>query len=157
MLKRSISIGSQGGWFCCVMLVGLALALTSGGCRRGPEIVSVSGKVTFNGQPLKFGSVTFQPQKGQPARGEIQSDGTFTLSTFKPGDGAVVGPHKVRVACYESQRAPANTGGGEQSLGKLLIPVKYTFFDQSGLTAEVKPSDNAPFLIELKGPPTSAL
>lgn len=157
MLKRLTLIYSHRGWFSGLVLMWSALALAEGGCHRGPEIVPVSGKVTYNGQPLKFGSVTFQPQKGQPARGEIQSDGTFTLSTFKPGDGAVVGPHKVRVACYESQRAPAKTGGGEQSLGKLLIPVKYTFFDQSGLTADVKPSDNAPFVWELKGPPTSAL
>lgn len=156
MQKRSTSIRDQRGLFSSLLLVCSALMLAENGCRRGLDMVPVSGKVTYNGQPLKFGSVTFQPQKGQPARGEIQSDGTFTLSTFKSGDGAVVGPHKVRVACYESQRTPAKAGGGEQSLGKLLIPVKYTFFDQSGLTADVKPSENGPLVFELKGPPTSA-
>jgi len=119
--------------------------------------VPVSGKVTYNGQPLKFGSVTFQPRSGQPARGEIQNDGTFTLSTNKEGDGAAVGMHQVRIACYESQRAAKPAGGGEQSLGKLLIPVHYTLFDQSKLTAEVKPDGNEPFVFELRGPPAKGL
>lgn len=153
MLKRLTWICARRAWFSGQVLLWSALTLAEGGCGRGPEMAPVSGKVTYNGQPLKFGSVTFQPQKGQPARGEILSDGTFTLSTFKAGDGAAVGTHKVRVACYDSQRAPAQAGGGEQSLGKLLIPVKYTVFDQSGLTANVKPTENAPFLFELKGPP----
>ena len=77
------------------------------GCERGPNTVPVSGKVSYNGTPLEFGSVMFQPPSGQPALGEIQSDGTFSLSTYRPGDGAVVGRHKVRIACYESQRRGA--------------------------------------------------
>jgi hypothetical protein len=105
--------------------------------------------VLLNGQPLEFGSVMFQPASGQPAIGEIQSDGTFTLSTFAPNDGAVVGTHKVRIACYESQRRGAAKGPGEQSLGKLLIPMKYTLFDQSGLNAEVLEEENEPVVFEL--------
>lgn len=46
--------------------------------------------------------------------------------------------------------------GGEQSLGKLLIPVNYTLFDQSGLTAEVKAEGNQSFVFELRGPPMPA-
>lgn len=122
------------------------------GCERGPQMVQVTGKVLYNGQPLKFGSVTFQPPTGQPARGEIQSDGTFSLSTYRPGDGAVVGRHKVRVACYESQRPTAVKPPGEQSLGKLLIPQKYTLFDESGLTADVRADSTAPLVFELTGP-----
>ena len=121
------------------------------GCDRGPQLVPVTGKVLYNGAPLEFGSVTFQPRSGQPAQGEIQSGGTFSLSTFRPNDGAVIGSHKVRVACYESQRPSATKSPGEQSLGKLLIPTKYTLFDQSGLTAEVRADDNQAFVFELTG------
>ena len=134
---------------------GLVLML-SAGCNRGPQIVPVTGKILHTGVPLKFGSVTFQPRSGQPARGEIQSDGTFALSTRRQGDGAVVGQHQVRIACYESQRNPAAKGSGEQSLGRLLIPIKYTLFDQSGLTADVRPDNNEPFVFELKGPAVQA-
>lgn len=118
------------------------------GCQRGPTVVPVEGRVTYEGKPLEFGTVTFQPPQGQPAKGKIQSDGTFTLSTFAPGDGAVVGTHKVRITCYESQRAPV-AASGERTLGKLLIPRRYTLFDQSGLTAEVKPQGNEPLWFEL--------
>jgi hypothetical protein len=111
-----------------------------------------TGKVFYNGKPLEFGSVTFQPPSGQPARGKIQSDGTFSLSTFRPGDGAVVGSHKVRITCYESQRGTLANTGGEPSLGESLIPIKYTFFDQSGLTAEVRREESTPFLFELNDP-----
>lgn len=115
-------------------------------------MVPVSGTVTFNGKPLEFGSIMFQPPSGQPAQGQIQSDGSFTLSTYKPGDGAVIGKHKVRIACYESQKRGAVKGPGEQALGKLLIPVRYTILEQSGLTADVR-EDSEPFEFKLSGQP----
>ena len=132
--------------------LGLALAALVG-CDRGPTLVPVTGKVLYKGKPLEFGSVMFQPPSGQPAVGEIQPDGTFTLSTFRPDDGAVVGTHKVRIACYESQRRGTAKGPGEQSLGRLLIPMKYTLFDQSGLTADVREDQNEPIVFELFDPP----
>lgn len=119
------------------------------GCDKGPVVVPVTGKVTYQGKPLEFGSVTFQPRQGQPARGEIQPDGTFSLSSYAPGDGAVIGTHKVRIACYTSQKKTDQQPVGEQSLGKLLIPRKYTLFDYSGLTAEVKADGNNSFEFNL--------
>jgi hypothetical protein len=131
----------------------IAFSLLVAGCNRGPAMAQVSGKVIYNGKPLEFGTVMFLPAGGQPARGDIQPDGTFTLSTYRLNDGAVLGKHKVRVACYESQRPGTVKQPGEQSLGKLLIPVKYTFFEQSGLSAEIRDGENAPLKFELKGPP----
>jgi hypothetical protein len=122
------------------------------GCQRGPKMAPVAGKVLYNGKPLEFGSIAFQPPRGQPAQGDIRSDGTFTLSTYRPNDGAVVGPHKVRIACYESQRPGAPRPPGEQMLGKLLIPEKYTLFDQSGFTAEVTEDRTEPYVFEMVGP-----
>ena len=122
------------------------------GCNHGPKMVPVTGTVRLNGRPLEFGVITFQPPAGQPAQGDIQSDGTFALSTYKVNDGAVVGKHKVRIACYETQRPGTVKGPGEQSLGKLLIPEKYTFFDQSGFTADVSADRNEPFVFEMVGP-----
>jgi hypothetical protein len=130
----------------------LAAILVIAGCQQGPTMVPVTGKVLYNGKPLKFGSVVFQPPSGQPAQGEIQSDGTFTLSTYRPQDGAVVGKHKVRITCYESQRPGAKEMPGEQMLGKMLIPEKYSLFDQSGFTADVRAEGNDPFIFELDGP-----
>lgn len=127
-----------------IVLCGILLI----GCDRGPKIVPVSGTVTYKGKALEFGSVMFQPAQGQPAKGSIQADGTFVMSTFREGDGATVGRNRVRISCYESQ-APKVVSEGEQSLGKLLIPSKYTIYDQSGLVVDIKESDNEPIVFEL--------
>ncbi len=115
----------------------------------------VRGIVYYNDAPLPYGSIMFQPERGQPATGQIQPNGTFEVASFEPGDGATVGLNKVRVNCYSSQ-SPAEKSKpvvGERSIGALLIPPQYTSFDASGLTAEVKPDENEPFEFHLTGPP----
>src|SRR3954465_12776818 len=128
----------------------LLMLVILAGCNRGPKMVPVTGKVIYNGRPLEFGVVMFQPPSGQPAQGQIQPDGTFNLSTYRLNDGAVVAKHKVRIACYESMRPGFAKGPGEQSLGKPLVPEQYTLFDQSGLTAHFN-KNNKEFTFELSG------
>ncbi len=61
--------------------------------------VPVKGKVTYKGKPLTEGQIVFQPDdSGREAYGSIQPDGTFELSTFKAGDGAIPGKHRVAVS-----------------------------------------------------------
>ena len=134
----------------------ILLALPSGGCKQSPRVVPVSGKVLYNGQPLPFGSTMFQPDKGQQAVADITADGTVTLSSYTANDGAVPGKHSVSVSCYEGHR-PGKAGSGD-SMGKLLIPLKYTRFGSSGLTADVNDtSDGKPqeIVLELSGPPAT--
>ena len=53
-----------------------------------------------DGTPLSRGLVTFRLVDGAEAltaRGPIQSDGTFTLTTFTTGDGAMAGKHQALV------------------------------------------------------------
>ena len=133
----------------------LLLLLLLPGCKEGPETAPARGTVYYNDQPLPYGSIMFQPERGQPATGQIQSDGTFEMASFRPGDGATVGPQKVRINCYSSQ-APgeqAKPVAGERSIGRLLIPQQYTSFEMSGLTADVKSGENEPFDFRLTGPP----
>jgi hypothetical protein len=71
------------------------------GCGSGsavpPTLIPVKGKVTYKGQPVTKGVVRFEPDGGfgRMATGQLQSDGTFELSTLKPGDGVVPGVHRV--------------------------------------------------------------
>ena len=132
-------------------------ALLLCGCGESmPTMAPAKGKVTYKGQPLKFGTVMFQPATGQSAKGEIQPDGTFDLSTERYGTGpaepgAAVGMHFVRITCFEGQ-APAGSSGGndvERPLGRSLIPENYTNFESSGIKAEVKPG-GPPFQFDLK-------
>jgi hypothetical protein len=110
-----------------------------------------SGSVTYKGKPLAFGGVTMQPVRGGAiARGVIQPDGTFSMTT--DGEpGAPIGANSVRVTCYTSQKpgAVAANPGGELSVGDSLIPERYARFSSSGLTVEVKPEKNEPYVIEL--------
>jgi hypothetical protein len=125
------------------------------GCDDNPPVAPVSGKVLYNGEPLPFGNIMFQPEQGQTGGAVIQPDGSFRVSTFSEYDGAIVGSHKVSIACYSAQSpaAQAKRTGGEMSLGESLVPAHYSFLDQSGLTAEVPPEGTESLVFELTGPP----
>lgn len=127
-------------------------AIAFSGCENRPATAPIQGIVYFNDEPLKFGSVMLQPMTGgPPARGEIQPDGTFVLSTYTDGDGALLGKHRVRVMC-NSVQDPNNTAKFDvnaAAVGKLLIPRKYTQLSSSRLTAEVLPTENPPLEFRL--------
>ena len=131
------------------LLVLLPLALLAG-CGRGPERAPVEGKVLFEGEPLRFGTVMFQPPGGQPSQARIRPDGTFTMETFGHGPGAVVGRCRVRITSYESD-APGADGAtsDEPALGRMLIPERYGNYATSGLEVEVRPGRNEPVVFEL--------
>lgn len=75
------------------------------------DVVSISGKITCDGKALGAGvGVQFIPVLAEGAIGEdgrklselgksatavVQEDGSFTLSTYGDGDGAVVGRHRI--------------------------------------------------------------
>jgi hypothetical protein len=75
------------------------------GCQKSPyDLAPVRGRITVGQQPVAGGKVMFAPaakgdslEAGKPAYGLTQPDGTFTLSTFGVGDGAIVGEHWVTV------------------------------------------------------------
>lgn len=130
------------------LLVALLMVLTLAGCGKSVETGTLTGKVTYKGQPLEFGSVMLQPKDGGPvARGTIGADGTYSMAIDgKPG--APIGVNQVRVTCFTSQR-PGADSGGEKSVGDSLIPERYSRFSSSGLLVEVRPGENPPYDIEL--------
>src|SRR5262245_50413981 len=83
----------------------LAAAMLATGCGDGHiPTYPVKGKLTYqDGSPVSAAVITFQPtdppagSKPLPARGVVQDDGTFELTTFTTGDGAVAGHHRVTV------------------------------------------------------------
>ena len=81
----------------------LVAAVSVAGCGRRRALAPVTGKVLYQGKPLRFGAVTFLPEHGQPATGVIQADGAFQMVTHGEGNGAAVGRNLVRIACYEGQ------------------------------------------------------
>ena len=134
-----------------VYLLAICSAIT--GCGKNQDVVPVHGQVLFRGKPLAYGSVMFQPAEvGELARGQIQPDGTFVLSTKKPGDGVHVGTSRVRITAYDAQRpgAAQNSGQQETALGRSAIPKKYQSFGTSELTVEVKPDMTLPVILDLE-------
>jgi hypothetical protein len=141
--------------FAWILILLSSSCLVSAGCRESgtATVVPVKGKVLLDGEPLKFGSVTLQPTRGQPARGDIRPDGEFTLSTYSPGDGAPIGRHTVKVTCYTSQDPAAKkdaAAGATGMLGESLIPDRYTRFDSSGLEISILAGSSTPYVIELE-------
>jgi hypothetical protein len=61
------------------------------GCNSGPETGEVRGKVTFKGQPVKEGNVTFSKEGGN-YEAQIQTDGSFAVAS-----PVVVGEYVIEV------------------------------------------------------------
>src|SRR5207237_9506822 len=83
-------------------LTAVALLLLPGALGCGPKLYPVHGRVTFpDGKPLAEGMVVFEStgaEKAVTARGDVQADGSYQLSTYKPGDGALPGKYRALVA-----------------------------------------------------------
>src|SRR5262245_14573061 len=118
------------GIWLLIALSCLALA----GCGGSPaDLAQVRGRVEFDGKSLpKFdnAAVVFTPQGGRLAKGVIASDGSFQLSTYKDGDGAVVGKTKVLVSATLNDKKPDDD---RYSGLKWVIPEKFGNADTSGL------------------------
>ena len=109
---------------------------TSAGARAA--LIPVKGKVTYKGQPLAQGTVTFESQDSRRrATGKLQADGTFVLSTYKEGDGVVAGEHSVTIS------------GVDKTLARDRAFKKYMFRSYGTLNAEVTP-ENTEFTFDLK-------
>jgi hypothetical protein len=121
-------------------LLTMGLIVGCGESIEFPETFPVSGKVTYKGEPVPKGTITFQPDEGQAAVGEIQSDGTYKLSTFGEGDGALPGHHRVFVIANTADptKIPGSSPGWKPP--KDLVPKKYNKLETSGLQANVEKS-----------------
>ena len=143
-------------WLAIVMAALLAASAT--GCGNS-GLAKVSGRVTVGGRPVTSGTIMFYPATGPGAVGEIMPDGTYTLTTYRPGDGAAIGTHSVAIhatsigpgamvepkSIEDELRTP-----GQPASAKILVPGKVTWIvpekysqpSTSPLTAEVKRGTN---------------
>src|SRR5688572_16919229 len=121
----------------------LFVAAGLGGCGGGGPY-PVDGKVVWeDGSPAKelAGShVVFDlPEKQTSARGIVRPDGSFTLTTHKPDDGALAGEY--RVLLIEANRKPLP--GDETELTPTVMDSKYSDPSSSDLKATVTSGSNA--------------
>ncbi len=120
----------------CLILSCLLLT----GC-GGEATYKVDGKIEFaDGSPVKFGSIEFlnRDRKTEDggkinARGKINRDGTFSLTTFKPNDGAVAGKHAVTIQQFITVPLVENQTFNVQHDHGTLVHEKYRSYSTSDI------------------------
>lgn len=131
------------------------IAIGCGGA-DGPalDLAPAEGTVNLDGSPLPNAVVTFYPDSGRPATGRTDESGQFTLMTKEPGDGAMIGSHKVTVILNSSSEATMNSEDpyaiSDPSAKKDGLPAKYEEVSTSGLTAEVTADGENKFTFDLE-------
>jgi hypothetical protein len=156
----------------CLTVLALSAVVVMSSCGSADDGLGqrypVSGNVTYNGNALEKGDISFVPDdsKGVGATGIIEN-GSYTLSTGGNNDGARAGKYKVTVTAKEDPSAKAkadfekaraarkNTAGTEEitvipkqfmvkagAAAKSLIPPGYGDVRSTTLTAEVKAQSN---------------
>jgi len=127
---------------CCddvrpIIATASALAMLGlAGCGwQHPATFGVEGVVrSSTGPVIERASVTFFSVGGERsyrAEGIVGAGGRFRLSTFRPGDGAVAGQHRVVIV-------PLPTADGPMQAAR-LIPPKYENPETSGLQVVIDP------------------
>ena len=113
------------------------------GC-GGPDAgrASISGKVTFDGEPVKMGQISFEPQ-GQGRVGIAQIvDGAYQMP---PQQGPTPGKYTVRITADRPSSKPAAasdpSGRGAGESYEQYIPVKYN--QRSELSVDIGAEPNA--------------
>ena len=113
------------------------------GCQSGPAKGEVRGRVTFKGNPVTEGMITFVNPGGGPG-GEIQlgPDGNYEI----PG-GLVVGDYVVMVTplIHIVDTSPGKTPPSPEEKRAPNIPEKYRRQFSTPFRATVKKGPNEPF------------
>ncbi len=120
------------------------------GCTPSDQlfVAPIGGTVTYKGKPVPNGTVMFMPAAGPAATGELDPEGRFKLTTYSPGDGAILGSHAVSVTALEEMKdvLPEQRSG----LPKPIVPEKYLSHTTSGIKIEVKREGDLGLKIDLK-------
>jgi hypothetical protein len=136
------------------------------GCGR--KAATVSGKVTFNGEPLKGGNVTFARNDGKPSiSGRIEEDGSYKLENVPVGTtkicvetkslnpAAATGPKQIGAgggggpmvnkpppdANVPAGYDPEKNASGGKAKFYVAIPEKYGDPSTTDLSYDVKPGN----------------
>ena len=88
-----------------LFLIGALASIAMAGCGPSVPMGQVTGKVTYNSQPVKDGTLTFAPAGGAQGKDAqrrpgmaIIENGAFTAATESAGDGLGLGAYDVSFA-----------------------------------------------------------
>jgi hypothetical protein len=128
---------------------GFALFCMLTGCgERPPKRAVVSGSVTYQGKPVEFGDIVFQPLSENAgkwfAQGKIVG-GKYSLDAAR---GPLAGKNLVQIRGYRmTGRKRLDIAGKSLSeapkmIDELVPYIPEEFNEASELTVEIKPGDN---------------
>src|SRR5947209_5032045 len=121
----------------------LVVALAAGCSRAGPPpptTVPARGRVLLpDGQPLPGGRVELKPTANPAveAFGDVDPGGSFTLTTYAPGDGSIPGTYKVVISPFNYR---SRSGSPTKIAAAGRVPARYREAGTSDLTVEVRPA-----------------
>jgi hypothetical protein len=144
------------------LFVGLTLVAGCSDDGFGRQRYSVQGTVTYKGEKLAKGQISFIPvpeaHGGHAASGQIEN-GYYSLSTLTPGDGALPGKYKVTVVAKDVDREKVRSAVRDKGMppgaalpqpliakankeAKSKIPTRYNLPTTTDLTADVEARSN---------------
>jgi hypothetical protein len=144
------------------LFVGLILFSACSDDGFGRQRYSVQGTVSYKGEKLANGQISFVPVPdapgGQAASGQIEN-GYYSLSTLTPGDGALPGKYKVTVVAKDFDVAKVRSAARAKGMppvaalpqdfsakarkeAKSKIPTRYNLPTTTDLTADVEARSN---------------
>ncbi|HJZ54179.1 MAG TPA: hypothetical protein VKE74_04445 [Gemmataceae bacterium] len=122
--------------------VAAALLAFAGGCGgRG----DVSGKVTYQGKPLVWGTVQFEGSDGMLKQANINSDGTYSVQGMATGEAKVaVSSINPKSSDFQPRVVEGRPGPPPRPevQGWFPIPDKYDTPHKSGLVYTIKSGPN---------------
>lgn len=122
--------------------------IVQAGCGR-PSLstIPVQGKVTWNGKPLTSGDIAFHPTKlaaggvDRLAMGKLDSEGNYTLSTVKHGDGVQPGDYAVVIVSLGGAARKVDATEGPVASA---IPLQYSVVSSTPLKATIDANAKGP-------------
>jgi hypothetical protein len=122
-------------WIQTSLLAAALVIVGISGCGQDPMARQpVRGTIDYQGKPIKFGSVRFEPAAGQKTAGSADiRDGRFSLDR---ANGLAPGKYKVWVQAFDRISDSNAMPGSEGPPPKDILPQKY--MDQPATDFEVK-------------------
>ena len=120
---------------CYAFLILGVVASGCGGSDDTPELGTVSGTVTLDGDPVPNANVSFTPvEGGRPSAGTTDEDGYYELMYSLNNPGALPGEHRVGIT---TATTVTNEAGDDVEVPE-KIPAQYN--TETELTKKVEPT-----------------